>query len=93
MPVLVQNQTVSFVEDVNGGFTGSIFQNGLPPGAEINNITFTAWPPGARVTINPDGTYVLVPPPDYSGEVRFTYTFTDGTGATAPPPSPAPFHR
>ncbi|MBI3503481.1 MAG: tandem-95 repeat protein, partial [Proteobacteria bacterium] len=40
-------------------------------------------PAHGSVTLNPDGTFVYVPGPNYNGTDSFTYTVSDGHGGTA----------
>jgi large repetitive protein len=79
----VSDQTVTFVEDVSGGFRGNLFgTGGLPPRGTISNFAFTTSVPGAQVILLTNGEFRLIPPPDYSGPISITYTFVDGTGAS-----------
>ncbi|AMC34710.1 retention module-containing protein [Janthinobacterium sp. B9-8] len=48
-------------------------------------LTFTPkdQPTHGTVTVNPDGSYVYTPAPDYNGKDSFTVTVSDGKGGTA----------
>ncbi len=78
--VVLDPQSISFIEDTNGGFNGALFSGGLPPGAVISGMTASASVTGAVVTVDKDGNFTLVPPPDYSGPITLTFSYIDGTG-------------
>lgn len=70
----------ALVED--NTFTGQIFD---PTAAVLpaRDIVTTMDPSHGTVVLNPDGTFVYTPSPNYSGITNFTYSFTDPrTGQT-----------
>ncbi|MEJ2792260.1 retention module-containing protein, partial [Iodobacter sp. LRB] len=50
-----------------------------------DTLTFTPkdQPTHGTVTVNPDGSYIYTPAPDYNGKDSFTVTVNDGKGGTA----------
>ena len=61
---------------VNGQIVGTI--NAVDPEGDTLSYTLTGIPTHGTVQVNPDGTYVYTPGPDYSGADRFTVAVNDG---------------
>jgi len=84
---------------VNVPARGSLLSNDDGTGLVVTSHT---QPSHGTVTVNPDGTYVYIPAPGFTGTDTFTYTITDVDGQTstavftvvvtgpAPPPPVAP---
>jgi hypothetical protein len=78
IPVPVQILAISVLEDQP--IAGTIFPDGLPSGGTIRDLTITDQPPIGIVTIDKDGNFTIVAPPNFSGPLVFTYSYFDGTG-------------
>jgi hypothetical protein len=61
---------------VNGQIVGTI--DAVDPEGDTLSYTLTGIPTHGTVQVNPDGTYVYTPGPDYSGADRFTVAVNDG---------------
>jgi VCBS repeat-containing protein len=73
------NQSVTTPEDTP--ITGKL----IASDKDGDTLTFTPkdQPTHGSVTVNPDGSYVYTPAPDYNGKDSFTVTVGDGKGGTA----------
>ena len=63
--------------------SGSLSGNDRPSPDGGNTWSKTTDPSHGTVTVNPDGTFVYVPTPGYTGPDSFTYTITDSDGDTS----------
>ena len=67
----------------NTPVSGSLSGNDRPSLDGGNIWAKTSNPSHGTVTVNPDGTFVYVPTPGYSGTDSFTYRITDADGDTS----------
>ena len=73
-PLTDGSDSFKLIED--NTFSGKIFDPAIA-GQPIRNIKTTINPAQGTVVLNPDGTFVYTPPPNYSGFSTFTYSFID----------------
>ncbi len=76
----VDQPNFGMLEDAT--YSGSINARD-PDGGGIAGFTLVEGPDVGDFTLNADGTFTFTPPPDYNGNVSFTYVVTDTTGATS----------
>jgi len=76
----VDQPNFGMLEDAT--YSGSINARD-PDGGGIAGFTLVEGPDVGDFTLNADGTFTFTPPPDYYGNVSFTYVVTDTTGATS----------
>ena len=73
--------TIQLTTPEDAAFTGQ-----LPPASDVDGDTVTyakaSDPAHGTVTINPDGSYVYTPVPNYNGPDTFTYSVSDGQGGS-----------
>jgi hypothetical protein len=85
----VNNQVIAMDDDnltlVNTAVSGELLSNDLDPDGDNLTVTVVpvSFPANGMVTLNPDGTYLYIPNPDYTGMDSFKYEVCDdGTPKT-----------
>ena len=74
----------SYESDPAGGpVTGSVFGNDFDPDGDPLTSGLLSSPSFGTVVLNPDGTFVYTPGPDFTGTDTFTYEVRDSSGATS----------
>lgn len=63
--------------------TVNVLANDVEPDGDAMTVADTGDPGRGSVRINADGSLTYTPQANHSGEVRFSYTVSDGTGETA----------
>ena len=61
----------------------NVLANDTDPDGDTLTIASVSQPAQGTVQINPDQTLTYAPPPNFTGDVSFTYTVSDGNGGTA----------
>ncbi len=70
------NETTAEDTPFNGTLVAS------DPDADLLSYAMATPPAHGTLIVNPDGTYVYTPDPDYAGPDSFTFTASDGNGGT-----------
>ncbi len=77
---VVNDDIFTTLEDTT--IMGSLATNDSDPEGDTLTYSFVTPPAQGTLTLNPDGTFIYAPEPDFNGTVTFSYRVTDRSGAS-----------